>query len=242
MNKPNLPFIGQSLADHPIARRWPAEWPDAIQLYSFPTPNGVKAAIALEELGLPYEAHRVSIVDDDQKTEEFLALNPNGKIPAMIDPEGPDGTPLELFESGAILSWLAEKTGRLGGTGARRWEVQSWLYWQVGGVGPFFGQMGHFVKFAADKVQDPYPRERYVAESRRLLDVLEGRLEGRDWVAGEYSIADIAIAPWLRGAVEFYDAGDLLGWDELTNVPGYLDRFLARPAVQRGLEVPPRSV
>ena len=236
-----LPLVGEPLCDHPISRRWPAERPGAIQLYSFPTPNGVKAAIALEELGLDYEGHRVSIKDDDQKTAEFLALNPNGKIPAMIDPDGPDGKPLALFESGAILTWLAEKTGRLGGTGAGRWEVQSWLYWQVGGIGPFFGQMGHFVKFAADRVKDPYPRERYVGESRRLLEVLDARLEGREWVAGEYSIADIAIGPWLRGAIEFYEAGELLRWDELANVPAYLDRFLARPAVQRGLDVPPRD-
>ena len=231
----------QTLTNHPINHRWPAERADVIQLYSFPTPNGVKAAIALEELGLPYEAHRVSIMDDDQKTDEFLALNPNGKIPALIDPDGPGGKPLELFESGVILTWLAEKTGRLGGTGADRWEVQSWLYWQVGGIGPFFGQMGHFVKFAADKVDDPYPRERYVRESRRLLEVLDSRLDGRDWVVGDYSIADIAIGPWLRGAVEFYEAGDLLRWDDLENVPAYLDRFLARPAVRRGLHIPPRE-
>lgn len=231
----------QNLSDHPIARRWPAERPDVIQLYSFPTPNGVKVAIALEELGLPYEAHRVSIADGDQKTDEFLALNPNSKIPAMIDPDGPNGEPLALFESGAILSWLAEKTGRLGGTGARRWEVQAWLHWQIGGVGPFFGQMGHFVKFAADKVTDPYPRDRYVSESRRLLEVLDARLEDREWVAVDYSIADIAIGPWLRTAIDFYEAGPLLRWDEMANVPAYLDRFLERPAVRRALDVPSRT-
>ena len=227
------------IADHPITRRWPPRHPSAIQLYSFPTPNGQKVAIALEELGLRYEAHRVSIIDDDQKTDEFLALNPNGKIPALIDPEGPDGRPLALFESGAILSWLAEKTGRLDGAGAARWEVRSWLHWQMGGTGPMLGQMGHFVKLAGAKVEDPYPRERYVGESRRLLEVLDGRLADREWVAGEYSIADIAIGPWLRAVVGFYEAGDLVGWDALRHVPTYLDRFLARPAVQRGLDVPP---
>ncbi len=229
------------LTDHLITRRWPPQNPSIIQLYSFPTPNGQKVGIVLEELGLPYEAHRVSIKDDDQKTEEFLALNPNGKIPAMIDPSGPDGAPLALFESGAILTWLAEKSGRLGGTGAGRWQVQAWLNWQMGGVGPFFGQMGHFVKFAADKVSDPYPRERYVGESRRLLEVLDGALEGQEWVAGDFSIADIAIGPWLRTAVNFYEAGDMLRWNDLDHVPAYLDRFLERPAVQRGLNVPPRD-
>ncbi len=180
-------------------------------------------------------------MDEDQKTKAFLALNPNGKIPAMIDPDGPDGAPLALFESGAILTWLAEKTGRLGGAGADKWRVQSWLNWRMGGIGPFFRQMGHFLKFAADKVTDPYPRERYVGESRRLLEVLDEALEGRDWVAGEFSTADIAIGPWLRTAINFYEAGDLLRWNELRHVPDYLDRFLARPAVQRGLNVPPRE-
>jgi GST-like protein len=227
------------MTDHPIAQRWAPVRPDVIQLYSFPTPNGQKVGIALEELELPYEAHRVVIGDDDQKTREFLALNPNGKIPALIDPEGPEGRPLALFESGAILTWLAEKTGRLGGEGRARWEVQTWLHWQIGGIGPFFGQMGHFVKLGGAKVEDPYPRERYVGESRRLLEVLDGALEGRDWIAGDYSIADIAICPWLRTAVTFYEAGEMLRWDELRNVPAYLERFLARPAVQRGLDVPP---
>jgi GST-like protein len=231
----------ESLTDYPITSRWPPTQPDVIQLYSFPTPNGQKAGIALEELELPYEAHRVAIMDNDQKSDAFLALNPNGKIPAMIDPNGPDGTPLALFESGVILTWLAEKTGRLGGDGKNRWQVQMWLHWQIGGIGPFFGQMGHFVKFAADKVEDPYPKDRYVSESRRLLEVLDGALEGRDWVAGEFSIADIAICPWLRTAINFYEAGDLLRWDEFRNVPDYLDRFLARPAVRRGLDVPPRD-
>ena len=229
------------LTDHPITRRWPPQRPEAIQLYSFPTPNGQKAAIALEELHLDYEAHRVSIADDDQKTDAFLSLNPNNKIPALIDPAGPGGRPLPLFESGAILSYLAEKAGRLGGEGAGRWEVQSWLHWQIGGIGPFFGQVGWFVKFAGKEIDDPRPEQRYTGEAARLLRVLEGRLQDRDWVAGEFSIADIAIGPWLRAMVEFYEAGDAVGWNELTRAPDYLERFLGRPAVQRGLNVPPRE-
>lgn len=228
----------RKVADHPINTRWPASRPDVIQLYSLPTPNGQKVSIALEELGLPYEAHRISFAENEQKSPEFLALNPNGKIPAIIDPNGPGGAPLELFETGAILTWLSEKTGKLGGEGTARWEVQAWLHWQMGGLGPMFGQMGHFVKFAADKVSDPYPAERYVSESRRLLEVLDGRLEGRDWIVSEYSIADIAVGPWLRTVIGFYEAAELVGWNDLRNVPGYLERFLARPAVQRGLDVP----
>jgi GST-like protein len=229
-----------TLNDHPITRRWPPTRPEAIQLYSFPTPNGQKVAIALEELGLDYEAHRVTIMDDDQFEPGFLALNPNNKIPAIIDPAGPEG-PLELFETGAILTYLAEKTGRLGGTGANRWAVQKWLHWQMGGLGPMLGQMGHFVKLGGSKVEDPYPRDRYIGEARRLLDVLEGQLEGRDWIAGDYSIADIAIGPWLRAVPGFYEAGDLVGWDARPRVVDYLDRFLGRPAVQRGLDVPPSN-
>ena len=229
------------LTDHPITKRWPPTRPDAIQLYSFPTPNGQKAAIALEELELPYEAHRVAIADDDQKTDAFLSLNPNGKIPAMIDPNGPSGRPLPLFESGAILSYLAEKAGRLGVEGDARWAVQSWLHWQIGGIGPFFGQVGFFIKFAGKEIDDPRPRERYLREASRLLRVLERGLEGRDWVAGDFSIADIAIGPWLRGMVEFYDAGDAVGWKDLPRAQSYLERFLARPAVRRGLNVPPRE-
>ncbi|WP_212524907.1 glutathione S-transferase N-terminal domain-containing protein [Actibacterium sp. MT2.3-13A] len=230
------------LTDFRITKRWPPRNPEAIQLYSLPTPNGVKASIMLEETGLPYDTHTVSFERDDQHTPEFLSLNPNNKIPAIIDPNGPDGQPLPLFESGAILIYLAEKTGRfLPQEPARRYEVLQWLMFQMGGVGPMFGQMGFFVKFGGKDVADPIPRERYIGESRRLMRVLDNQLEGRDWVCGDYSIADIAIAPWLRTVLVSYEAGDLVGWSDFRNLPAYLDRFLARDAVQRGLVQPPRA-
>ncbi|MBK5934573.1 GST-like protein [Rhodovulum imhoffii] len=226
----------------PITRRWPPRDTRAIQLYSYPTPNGVKASIMLEETGLPYEAHTVDIGADDQFTPEFLSLNPNNKIPALIDPNGPDGAPLPLFESGAILIYLAEKTGHFLPTAPRaRSEVLQWLMFQIGGVGPMFGQMGFFVAFGGKDVPDPTARIRYVAESTRLLRVLEARLEGREWICGDYSIADIAIAPWLRTLLGPYDAADLVGWHGFANLPGYLERFLARPAVRRGLLQPPKD-
>jgi GST-like protein len=224
-----------------ITNRWPASRPDVLQLYSFPTPNGVKVSIALEELGLPYEAHRVTLADSDVKSPEFLSLNPNNKIPAIVDPQGLDGTPLPLFESGAILIYLAEKTGRLiGSTPAEKYRIIQWVMFQMGGVGPMFGQLGFFVKFGGKDVQDPVPRERYIAEAKRLLAVLEGELAHREWIAGEYSIADIAIAPWLR-TLDFYGAREMVGWGGFPNVKAYLDRFLARPAVQRGLNIPARE-
>ena len=229
-----------TLADFPITKRWPAANPDIIQLYSLPTPNGVKASIALEELDLPYEAHLVDFGKDDQMTPEFLSVNPNNKIPALIDPNGPGGKPLPLFESGAILIYLAEKTGKLLPDGPGRWPVIQWLMWQMGGLGPMFGQVGFFHKFAGKEIEDPRPRQRYYDESKRLLGVLEKHLQGQDWVAGDYSIADIAIAPWLRAMRDFYAAGDQVGWPDLKNVPAYLERFLERPAVQRGLVQPPR--
>ena len=229
-----------TLSDFPITNRWPAKNPDVIQLYSFPTPNGVKASIALEELGLPYEAHLVLLSDDNVKSPEFLSLNPNNKIPALIDPNGPDGEPIGLFESGAILIYLADKAGALIGEGAERYETIKWLMFQMGGVGPMFGQVGFFHKFAGKDIEDPRPRQRYCDEARRLLNVINGQLEGRDWITGNYSIADIAIAPWLRSFRDFYEAGDQVGWDDFGNVGAYLDRFLERPAVQKGLNIPPR--
>ncbi|HET7546198.1 MAG TPA: glutathione S-transferase C-terminal domain-containing protein [Usitatibacter sp.] len=231
-----------SLADFPVTRKWPARHPDRIQLYSLPTPNGVKASIALEELALPYEPHLVSFETHDQMSPEFLSLNPNNKIPAIIDPHGPGGEPLPLFESGAILVYLAEKTGRLMPTGAARYEALQWLMFQMGGIGPMFGQVGFFVKFAGKDFEDKRPRERYVNEAKRLLAVLERHLEGRAWIVGnEYTIADIATFPWVRNLVGFYGAGDLVEFDRFANVRRVLDAFVARPAVQRGLAIPQRT-
>jgi len=229
-----------ALADFAITHKWPPRNLDAIQLYSLPTPNGVKVSIMLEECGLPYDAHLVDFATSDQMSPEFLSLNPNNKIPAILDPNGPGGKPLALFESGAILIYLAEKAGKFLPE-AHRYEVIQWLMFQMGGLGPMFGQLGFFHTFAGKEIEDPRPKERYRAEAERLLKVLEGRLEGRDWVAGDYSIADMAIAPWLRTLRDFYKAGDITGYDALKNVPAYLERFLSRPAVQRGLLVPARG-
>lgn len=229
------------LQQHPINSRWPAKRPKAIQLYSFPTPNGVKISIALEELGLNYEPHLVTLSDKDVKSPEFLSLNPNNKIPALIDPNGPNGTRIELWESGAILIYLAEKAGKLLPEGAEKYQVLKWLMFQMGGVGPMFGQLGFFAKFAGSEIEDPRPRDRYMTEAKRLLNVLETELEGKEWIAGDFSIADIAIAPWLR-ALDFYGVRDQVGWNDLKNVPAYLERFLARPAVQRGLNIPARPI
>jgi GSH-dependent disulfide-bond oxidoreductase len=228
------------LQDFAITRRWPARHPDRIQLYSLPTPNGVKVSIALEELGLPYEAHRISFDDKDQLTPEFLSLSPNNKIPAILDPAGPGGQPLGLFESGAILVYLAGKTGRLLPEGtAARYQTLQWLMFQMGGVGPMFGQLGFFHKFAGKDYEDKRPRDRYVAESRRLLGVLDGHLQGRRWIVGDdYTIADIAIWPWVRNLVGFYGAGALVGFDDFKQVQRVLAAFVERPAVQAGLLVP----
>jgi GSH-dependent disulfide-bond oxidoreductase len=228
------------LADFPIIRRWAPRNPSAIQLYSLTTPNGVKVSIALEEMGLPYDPHLVDFSTDDQLSPEFLSLNPNAKIPAIIDPEGPGGKPLALFESGAILIYLAEKSGQLLPE-TNRYEILQWLMFQIGGIGPMFGQLGYFHAFAGREIEDPRPKERYRAETVRLLKVLDAALEGRDWIAGDYSIADIAIAPWLRNLRGYYNAGEITGFDGFANVPAYLARFLARPAVQRGLIQPSRS-
>ncbi|MGN6828422.1 glutathione S-transferase N-terminal domain-containing protein [Paucibacter sp. M5-1] len=232
-----------TLSAFPITRRWPAQHPERLQLYSLPTPNGVKVSILLEELGLPYEAHLVSFDRNDQLTPEFLSLNPNNKIPAILDPQGPGGAPLALFESGAILIYLAEKTGQfLPQDPALRYEALQWLMFQMGGVGPMFGQLGFFHKFAGKDYEDKRPRERYVAESKRLLAVLEQRLTGRDWVMGsEYTIADIAILPWVNNLVGFYGAGELVGFAEFPQLQRVLQAFLARPAVARGLKIPARD-
>ena len=228
------------LSRFPITRKWPAAHPEILQLYSLPTPNGVKVSILLEELGLAYEPHLVSFETNDQLTPEFLSLNPNNKIPAILDPDGPGGQPLALFESGAILIYLAEKTGRLlSADPATRYQTIQWLMFQMGGVGPMFGQLGFFHKFAGKDYEDKRPRDRYVAESRRLLAVLDQRLAGRDWVMGaDYGIADIAILPWVRNLVGFYAAGDLVGFADFVHVQRVLQAFVERPAVQRGLAIP----
>jgi len=226
----------------PITARWPAQYPDRLQLYSLPTPNGVKVAIMLEELELPYEAHAIDFGADDQHSAAFESLNPNGKIPAILDPDGPGGKPLALFESGAILLYLAEKTGKFLPTDpALRYQTIQWLMFQMGGVGPMFGQVGYFVKFAGTDIEDKRPRDRYVAEAKRLLGVMDGVLAGREWFMGDdYTIADIATLGWVRGLVHFYGAGDLVEFDRFANVRAWLDRGLARPAVQRGLLIPAR--
>ena len=231
------------LSAFPITRRWPAQHPDRLQLYSLNTPNGVKASIMLEEIGLPYEAHLVDIMKDETWGPEFLSLNPNGKIPAILDPDGPDGKPLALFESGAILIYLAEKTGKLiPADAAGRYETIQWVMWQMGGLGPMFGQLGFFHKFAGKDYEDKRPRDRYVAESKRLLGVLNQRLAGRQWVMGDqYTIADIAILPWVRNLIGFYGAGDLVEFGQFTDVQRVLDVFVARPAVVRGLTIPARG-
>lgn len=228
------------LSAFPITRKWPARHPDRLQLYSLPTPNGVKVSIALEETGLPYEPHKVSFDTQDQLSPEFLSLNPNNKIPAILDPNGPDGQPLALFESGAILVYLADKTGQLmPRDAARRYETLQWLMFQMGGVGPMFGQLGFFHKFAGKDYEDKRPRDRYVAESQRLLGVLDRHLETRRWLIGdEYTIADIAVFPWVRNLVGFYGAGEIVGFERFANVRRVLDAFVARPAVVRGLTIP----
>jgi GSH-dependent disulfide-bond oxidoreductase len=229
--------------DFPITRKWPPRHAERIQLYSLPTPNGVKVSIALEELALPYEPHLVSFDRNDQLSPEFLSLNPNNKIPAIIDPQGPGGQPLALFESGAILVYLAEKAGRLmPAEPAARYHCLQWLMFQMGGIGPMFGQVGFFVKFAGKDFEDKRPRDRYVAEAKRLLAVLDKRLEGRDWImGGEYTIADIATFPWVRNLVGFYGAADLVAFAKYANVKRVLDAFVERPAVKAGLEIPRRS-
>lgn len=230
------------LSAFPITNRWPAQHPDRLQLYSLNTPNGVKVSILLEELGLPYEPHFIDIMKNETWGPEFLSLNPNGKIPAIIDPDGPGGKPLALFESGAILVYLAEKTGRfIPADPAGRYETLQWVMFQMAAIGPMFGQVGFFHKFAGKDYEDKRPRDRYVAEATRLLKVLDDRLDGRDWIMGaDYTIADIATLGWVRNLVGFYEAGDLVKFSELKNVPAWLERGLARPAVQRGLEIPAR--
>jgi GSH-dependent disulfide-bond oxidoreductase len=230
-----------SLSDFPITKRWPAAHPERLQLYSLPTPNGVKVSIMLEEIGLSYEPHRVDFDRQEQKTPEFLSLNPNGKIPAIIDPQGPGGKPLGLFESGAILQYLGEKTGKLlPADPARRYETIQWVHFQMAFVGPMFGQVGFFHKFAGKDFEDKRPRDRYVEESKRILGVMDKRLNGREWFMDEYTIADVAMLGWVRNLIGYYGARDLVVFDTFAKVAAWLERGLARPAVQRGLEIPRR--
>src|SRR5450432_1242284 len=230
------------LSAFPIAARWPAQHPERLQLYSLPTPNGVKVSIALEEIGLPYEPHLIDLGKNETWTSEFLSLNPNGKIPAIIDPNGPDGKPLGLFESAAILLYLAEKIGSLLPTAAaKRYETIQWVFFQMAAVGPMFSQLGYFFKFEGRKIADKRPLEYYRDETKRLLGVIETRLEGRRWIMGDdYTIADISMLGWVRNLIGDYGAGDLVAFDDLEHVPSWLDRCLARPAVQRGLDIPKR--
>jgi GST-like protein len=231
-----------ALSTFPITQKWPAQHPDRIQLYSLPTPNGVKVSIMLEETGLPYEPHLVDFATNDQMTPEFISLSANNKIPAILDPHGPGGRPLPLFESGAILIYLAEKTGQfMSQDAATRHETIQWLMFQMGGIGPMFGQLGFFHKFAGKEYEDKRPRDRYVAESKRLLAVLDKRLQGRNWIMGDdYTIADIATFPWVRNLVGFYEAADLVEINSFPNVTRVLAAFVARPAVVKGLGIPKR--
>ncbi|WP_298673657.1 glutathione S-transferase C-terminal domain-containing protein [uncultured Sphingomonas sp.] len=233
----------RDLSAFPITRRWPATHPDRIQLYSLPTPNGVKVSIMLEETGLPYEPHLIDFGKSDQKTSEFLSLNPNGKIPAIIDPDGPGGQALGLFESGAILLYLADKTGRfIPADPAARWQAVQWVIFQMGGIGPMFGQLGFFNKFAGSEWEDKRPLQRYTDEAKRLLGVMNGALSGKSWFLGdEYTIADISMLGWVRNLITFYEARELVGFDDYPNVAAWLERGLARPAVQRGLTIPARE-
>jgi GST-like protein len=228
------------LSSFAITQRWPVRTAGAVQLYSLPTPNGIKVSVALEEMDIPYDAHLIDFATNDQTSPEFLSLNPNNKIPAIIDPNGPNGAPLALFESGAILIYLAEKSGKFF-PDANRYEVLQWLMFQMGGLGPMFGQFGFFHVYAGKDIEDPRPKERYRAESERLLRVLDEALAGKEWIAGDYSIADMAIAPWVRSMRDHYKGGDLVKLDLRPTVLAYLERFLARPAVQRGLNVPVRD-
>jgi GST-like protein len=228
------------LSAFPISERWPPQNPSVIQLYSYPTPNGVKVSIALEEMGLAYEPHLVTLKDADVKSPAFLSLNPNNKIPAIVDPNGPNG-PIGLFESGAILLYLAEQSDKfIGSNAAEKAVITQWLMFQMGGLGPMLGQMGFFYKFAGSEIEDPRPRERYREEAIRLLAVVDAQLEGKDWIAGDYSIADMAIAPWLN-ALEFYGTKDVVGYNDLKNMPAYVERFFARPAVAKAKRIPDPS-
>jgi GST-like protein len=231
------------LSTFAITRRWPAAHPDRLQLYSIPTPNGVKVSILLEEIGLPYEPHLLDFVKNDQKSAEFVSLNPNGRIPAILDPNGPGGEPLALFESGAILLYLAEKTGQfLPADPVARWQTIQWVMFQMGGVGPMFGQVGFFVKFGGKDFEDKRPRDRYVDEAKRLLGVMDRVLKDKTWFMGDaYTIADISMLGWINSLTGFYGAGELVEFEGFDSVKAWFERGMARPAVQRGMKIPARD-
>ncbi len=208
---------------------------EKIQLYSLATPNGQKISIALEEMKLPYDAHLIDITKGEQFSKEFVTINPNSKIPVIVDPNGPDGDPIFIMESGAILIYLARKSGRFLPSNPRlESEVLQWLFFQTSGVGPMFGQFGHFYKYATANCDHPYPVSRYTNEVKRLLGVLDKRLEGREFLAGDYSIADIATFPWIDGLTEFYAANEYLQLDQFKNVNSWFQRCTDRPAAQKG--------
>jgi GST-like protein len=229
------------LSSFPITERWPASDPHLLQLYAAPTPNGVKISIMLEEIGLPYEPHFIDIGIGEAKDPAFVSLNPNGRIPAIIDPMGPSNKPIGLWESGAILVYLADKTGQLlPSDPGKRYEVLSWVLFQASGLGPTFGQLGYFLRRGDSDGDHKHSQRRFADEAKRLLRILDVQLAGRDWIADDYSIADIATLGWVNGIINRYDAGELLRFEEYANVQGWLDRGLMRPAVQRGLNIPAR--
>ena len=229
------------LSSFPIVRRWPASHPDRLQLYAAPTPNGVKVSIMLEETGLAYEPHLIDISKNESKDPTFVSLNPNGRIPAIIDPAGPDGRPIAVWESAAILLYLADKTGQLiSSSPAKRYETLSWVFFQMSAIGPIFGQLGFFLRYGGKDYEDKRPQQRFTDESKRLLGVLDRQLAGRDWIIDDYSIADIATLGWVNALAETYAAGDILGLRNYSNVQAWLERGLSRPAVQRGLHIPAR--
>ncbi len=232
-----------TLSDFKITKKWPAEHPDRIQLYSLPTPNGVKVSAMLEETGLAYEPHLVNFSSDDQLTPEFISLNPNNKIPAMIDPNGPDGKPLGLWESGAILIYLANKSEKFFPKDpAARYQTLQWLMFQMGGLGPMIGQVGFFHKFAGSEFEDRRPFERYRDESKRLMKVLEGQLQNGDYIIGdEYTIADIASWPWVRTISGFYDAAEDIEMHKYPAINAWLDKCQNRSASLKAINIPARD-
>lgn len=228
-----------SLQDHPISRQWPPQHRERLQLYTAPTPNGLKVSVMLEETAIAYEAHTIDLGNHEQRLPAFAALNPNHKIPAIWDPMGPGGEPLALFESGAILMYLAEKSGQLLPIDAtQRYETLQWVMWQMAGLGPMCGQLGFFYCYGGKDYEDKRPLMRYVGEVQRLLHVLDARLDTRQWIMGrDYTIADIAVLPWVRALSAHYRADALLELPRFANVQRVLQAWLDRPPVQQALQL-----